>query len=248
MIMGMFEAIGIAASTLFDINVIVIFMIGVIIGMIFGALPGLSGVVAFGILMPFTFGWEPSVAIYFFVGIMGSVMFSGSVSAILLNTPGTPPNAATCFDGFPMARKGEAGKALSISATASGLGAIFGVVVLLALVPIMRAAVLAFRPPEFFWLVLLGLATVAFAARGNTLKGLIAGGLGVLISLIGYSTVHLNILRFTGPSFHLWDGVPLVPFMVGLLAVSELINYTLRGGDNCREQSEFKFEWSMGRG
>ncbi|MFC1873138.1 tripartite tricarboxylate transporter permease [Chloroflexota bacterium] len=226
----MLEAMISAGSRLGEIEVILILFLGVLIGMVIGVLPGLSGVVALGIVIPFTFGWEPIVAMYLFIGIMGSSMFSGSVTAILLNTPGTPPNAATCFDGHPMARQGHAGKALGISATASGLGAIVGVIVLAGLIPIMRMVVLAFGPAEMFWIILFGLVAVSFAARGNMIKGLIAGGLGILISLIGYSYVHSNVPRFTGGSYYLWDGVQLVPFMVGLLAVSEVINYTVRGG------------------
>ncbi|MFC1917597.1 tripartite tricarboxylate transporter permease [Chloroflexota bacterium] len=225
----MLEAITIAASRLLDIDVILVICLGVAIGMIFGALPGLSGNVAIGIVLPFTFGWDPILALYFFIGIVGSVTFSGSIPAILLNTPGTPPNAATCFDGHPMALKGQAGKALGISATSSGLGAVFGVVILIVLIPVLRIIVLAFGSPEFFWIVVFGLVTVAYAARANMVKGLLAGAIGILISMIGVSNA-LFMSRFAGGSWYLEDGLPLVPFAVGLFAISELIRYTVRGG------------------
>ncbi|MFC1872636.1 tripartite tricarboxylate transporter permease [Chloroflexota bacterium] len=225
----MFEALGIAFTSLWDIQVILVLILGVAIGMTFGALPGLSGNVAIGIVLPFTFGWDPAMAMYFFIGIVGSVTFAGSIPAILLNTPGTPPNAATCFDGFPMAQKGQAGKALGISATSSGLGAVFGAVLLIALIPFLRAIVLSFGAPEFFWIVIFGLFTVSYAARANLLKGLLAGSMGVLVSLIGFSNATFS-MRFTGGTYYLHDGVALVPFAVGLFAVSELIRYTLRGG------------------
>jgi putative tricarboxylic transport membrane protein len=225
----MLEAIVSAASRLLDIDVILILCLGVVVGMVFGALPGLSGMTALAVALPLTFGWEPITAIYFFIAIVGSCTFAGSIPAILLNTPGTAPNAVTCLDGYPMARKGQAGRALGISATASGLGALFGVVVLVALMPAVRTVVLAFGSPEFFWLVVLGLVSVSFATKGNMMKVLVAGGLGILLSLIGFSPV-LGTIRFSGDSMYLWDGVSLVPFVIGLFAVSELINYTVRGG------------------
>lgn len=204
-------------------------LIGTTAGLIFGVLPGLGGVAALAILLPLTYGMKPMVAMFFLASIMGAVPFGGSVTAILLNTPGTPMNAATCLDGHPMAQKGEAKKALGIAATASGLGALFGILILLLILPVVRRVILLFGPPEFFVLVLFGLATVAMAAKGSFLKGLIAGGIGILFSLIGYSEVFGG-LRFTYGSEHLWDGFSLVPVLVGIFAVSELINYALRGG------------------
>ena len=191
----MLEAIGVAFTYLSVPANIAYLFVGSIIGLIFGILPGLGGVVALALALPFSFGMESHGAMLFFSGVMGSVAFGGSVSAILLNTPGTSQNAATCFDGYPMARKGEGNKALGISATACGLGAIFGLVVLLVLLPLVRKVVLLFAPPEFFMLVLFGLVTVALAAKGSFLKGLAAGGVGILLSLIGFSPVF-GILRF----------------------------------------------------
>ncbi|MFC1872570.1 tripartite tricarboxylate transporter permease [Chloroflexota bacterium] len=225
----MLEAIVSAASNLLDIQVVLTLLLGVTIGMIFGALPGVGGMLAMVIALPFTFGWEPSTAIYFLIGIMGSVTFAGSIPAILLNTPGTGPNVCTCFDGYPMTKKGQGGKALGMSATASALGALFGVFILMLCIPFTRAIVLAFSAPEFFWLVMFGLVSVAFAARGNMIKGLFTAGLGILISLIGYSPAILA-MRFTGGSWYLFDGLPLIPVLVGLFAVSEMISYSSKGG------------------
>ena len=218
-----------AFSFLTRVDVITFLILGHIIGLVFGCLPGLSGVVALSVVVPFSYGMEPVPAMFLFAGIMGSIIFGGSISAILINTPGTAVNAATCFDGFPMTQRGEGNKALGISATASGLGAIFGLCVLLAIMPVMRQAVLLFGPPEFFMLVMFGLVTVAYAAKGNIIKGLITGGLGVLISLIGYSNVF-GILRFNFGSEYLWDGLSLVPFFIGIFAISELITLGVSGG------------------
>ena len=204
-------------------------VLGNITGLIFGVLPGLGGAVALAIILPLTYGLDPMVAMFFLAAVMGAVPFGGAISAILLNTPGTAVNAATCLDGYPMAQKGEAKKALEIAATSSGLGALFGVIVLMLVLPGVRKVILLFGPPEFFILFLFGLGTVALASKGSFLKGLIAGGVGILLSLIGYSSVFGD-LRFTFGSEHLWDGFSLIPVLVGIFAVGELINYALRGG------------------
>lgn len=232
MLEGFYSAIGILVSSPQSIGVIIL---GAIIGLVFGVLPGLGGITALAILLPFTYGWDPRIAMFFFAGIFGAVPFGGSISAILLNTPGTAENAASCFDGHPMVQRGEAGKALGISATASALGGLLGLLLLLILVHLIRPIVLAFGPSEFLYLCLFGLIAVAFASRGNLLKGLLSGGIGILISLIGYSDVF-GILRFNFGSEYLWDGIKLVPFLVGFLAISELINFaTKKGGTISKE-------------
>jgi putative tricarboxylic transport membrane protein len=226
----MLEAVNVAIGHLLIPANLAYLFLGSIIGLIFGILPGLGGVVALALALPFSFGMESHAAMLFFSGVMGSVAFGGSVSAILLNTPGTSQNAATCFDGYPMARKGEGNRALGISATACGLGAIFGLIILILLMPLVRRVVLLFGPPEFFMLVLFGLVTVALAARGTFLKGLTAGGIGILLSLIGFSPVF-GILRFNfGSEYYLWDGVELISLVIGLFAISEVMNYYITGG------------------
>lgn len=225
----MFEGLIVALELLLQIKVLGFIVLGTVIGLIFGVLPGLGGIIALAILLPFSYGWDPRVAMFFFAGVLGAVPFGGSISAILLNTPGTAENAASCFDGHPMARKGEGKKALGISATASACGAIVGLILLVGLVPVLRMVVLAFGPPEFLFLCLFGLVSVAFAARGNLIKGLLSGMIGLLLSFIGYSSVF-GILRFNFGSEYLWDGIKLVPFLVGFLAISEMISYSIKGG------------------
>ncbi|MBM3284969.1 MAG: tripartite tricarboxylate transporter permease, partial [Candidatus Aminicenantes bacterium] len=232
----MLEAFGEALSYLANPLTIGYILLGNITGLIFGVLPGLGGAAALAILLPLTSGLNPITAMFFLASVMGAVPFGGSIPAILLNTPGTPVNAATCLDGYPMARKGEARKALEIAATASGLGALFGVFVLILVLPLVRRIILLFGPPEFLILFLFGLATVAIASKGSFLKGLIAGGVGMLLSFAGYSPVFGD-LRFTFGSEYLWDGLPLVPVLVGIFAVGELINYGLRGGTIAQEET-----------
>ena len=228
------EAMLLAIGRLADPTAILVLLLGTGMGITFGALPGLGSIVALAVVLPFTFGMEPLLAMFLYAGIMSSVTFGGSVPAILLNTPGTPPNAATCFDGYPMARRGEGARAISISATSCFVGSIAGAAVTISLLPVVRPIVFAFGPPEFFALVLFGLVMIAFAAKGNLIKGLVGGCIGFLLSLVGFSEA-VGVYRFTMGSEYLWDGIPLIPFVVGFFAVSELINYSSRGGKTVEE-------------
>jgi len=203
-------------------NLVYIFA-GTSIGLVFGALPGLSSVVSLSLFLPLTYGMDPVSAMFFYSGLMGANPFGGSISAILINTPGTAQNIATIFDGYPMTQRGEAGRALGISAAGSGLGAIFGILVLIVIMPLVRKIILSFGPPEFFMLVLFGLCTVVVAARGNMVKGLFAGGLGLLLSFMGRSALT-GTIRFNFGTFYLWDGIVLIPFVIGVLAIGEIIN------------------------
>jgi putative tricarboxylic transport membrane protein len=239
----MFEAMASAASRLMDPAALAMLFSGAAMGATFGALPGLGGIVALAIALPFTFGMDPMLAMFFFAGIMSSVTFGGSVPAILLNTPGTPQNAATCFDGYAMTQRGEGGRALAVSAASCFFGSIGGALVTVALLPLMRPIIFSFDAPEFFWLVVCGLVMIAFAAKGNMVKGLAGGGIGLLISFIGYDDMY-GVFRYTLGSDYLWDGVPLVPFVVGVFAVSELINYSARGGTTMGKRVDMsKIDW-----
>ncbi|MFC2060390.1 tripartite tricarboxylate transporter permease [Chloroflexota bacterium] len=165
---------------------------GTVVGFIFGVLPGLGGITATALFLPFVYGMNPMVAMSCIAGIMGSSLFGGSITAILLNTPGTGANAATTLDGYPMSRRGEGNKALGIAATSSGAGAMVGVIVLIALLPALRKLVLLIGSPELFMLCVAGLSCVAVAVGGNLLKGIIAAGGGLLISFIGYGAASGN--------------------------------------------------------
>jgi len=141
---------------------------------------------------------------------MGATSFGGSITAILLNTPGTAPNAATCFDGYPLAQQGKAGLAIGASAAASALGGLIGLFTLLAFIPIAKQVVLTFGPAEFFLLTILGLAAIAVSVRGKLLRGLIAGGVGLIFAFVGSDLISGDI-RFAADVDYLWDGIPLVP-------------------------------------
>jgi putative tricarboxylic transport membrane protein len=219
----MWAAILFALDKVFVWNNFFYISLGTVVGLIFGVLPGLSSVISLSLFLPLTYGMDPMSAMFLYSGLMGANPFGGSISAILLNTPGTAQNIATIFDGYPMTQRGEAGRALGISATASALGAVFGIFILIFLLPLVRRVVLAFGPPEFFMMVMFGMIAVVIAAKGNMVKGLFAGGLGILFSLMGRSELT-GTIRFNFGTVYLWDGVTLIPFMIGLLALAEMIS------------------------
>src|SRR5580698_11538909 len=126
--------------------------LGMVIGVVFGAIPGLGGATALALLMPLTYGLEPFTALALSGGVMGAVPMGGSITAILLNTPGAAPNAATCIDGYPLARQGKAGLAIGAAASANAIGGIIGTISVLAVLPVAKQLVLLFGPPEFFLL------------------------------------------------------------------------------------------------
>ncbi len=226
----MLDSLLVAAAALLQPQNIVLVIVGNLMGLLFGLLPGITVLAAMSILLPFTIGLEPISAMYLFIGIMGSGPFGGAVTSILFNIPGEPTSAAVCFDGNPMTKRGEAAKALGLAAASAVFSSILGLIVLIALIPVVRTVIYAFGPPEFFMLLTFGLATVAVAAPGNTVKGLVTAGLGVLISLIGYDPIT-GVLRFNfGSPNYLWDGVNLPAFFVGVFAVGEVISYYVAGG------------------
>lgn len=204
-------------------------LLGVLIGLIFGSIPGLGGPIAIALLIPITFGMNTENALILLGATLGGVAFGGSISAIILNIPGTAPNAATCLDGYPMSQQGRAAEALGISATASALGAIFGVVVLLGLIPFARGIILAFGPANMFWLAVFGLTVIASVSRGSVPKGLLSGGLGLLLAFIGFSGLH-GTYRFGFGTRYLREGIQIVPVVIGLFAIAEVINLTAKGG------------------
>ncbi len=226
---GMLEAIGFSFGALASGGGVIYLLLGTIVGLIFGIIPGLGGPTALALLIPLTFGLDTLSAMLLAGGIMGAVPFGGSVTAILLNTPGTAPNAATVFDGYPMTKLGRAGEALGAAAAASSIGGVLGILLLLAALPVAREIILFFSPPEFFMLAVLGLCAIAVSTEGKFLRGLIAAGLGLMIAFVGYDDVSGGT-RFTFGVAYLWDGVPLVPSLIGLFAISQIVTLYLAGG------------------
>ena len=203
--------------------------LGMALGLFFGAIPGLGGATALALLLPLTYGMQPITALALAGGVMGAVPMGGSISAILLNTPGSAPNAATCLDGYPLAQQGKAGLAIGAAASANAIGGIIGTLTLLAVLPVSHSLVLAFGPPEFFLLSVLALVLVASSTRGKMLRGLVAGGFGLMLAFVGYDQMNGGA-RYTFGVQYLWDGIRLVPALIGLFAVAEMINLWVEGG------------------
>jgi len=225
----MFEAISQASADLIGLQTLGFLLFGVSVGLVFGVIPGLGGTTALAILLPLTFGMNVVDAFAMCGGIMGAVAMGGSISAILLNAPGTAPSAATCLDGYPLARQGRAAEAIGAVATASPLGGLFGMATLLLVFPLARDIVLLFGPPEFFLLAVFGLVSIAVADAANLLRGLIVAGVGLMLSFIGYDAVNGGV-RYTLGSDYLWDGIALVPALVGLFGMAEMIALSIQGG------------------
>ena len=226
---NMLESTLAALHVLFTPTGSMFLMLGVVVGLLFGCMPGLGGTTAIALLMPLTYGMESNEAMALFGGIMGAVSAGGSISAILINTPGTAPNAATCFDGYPLAKQGKAGIAIGAASMASTVGGIIGVVVLVAVIPLLKSIVLLFGPPEFFMMAVMGLTAIAVSTGGQFLRGLIAAAFGLILAFVGYDSVSGGI-RFTLGTDYLWDGISLVPALTGLFAISEMIALSVSGG------------------
>lgn len=225
----MFEALAISFDALVLSGGFIYLTLGTIVGLLFGVIPGLGGPTALALLIPLTFGIDTTSAMFLAGGIMGGVPFGGSITAILLNTPGTAPNAATVYDGYPMTKKGEAGAALGAAAAASSLGGLFGILILFMVLPVSRHIILAFSPPEFFMLAVLGLSAIAVSSQGKILKSLIAACVGLMIAFVGYDNVGGSV-RFAYGVDYLWDGVPLIPALIGLFAIAQIVSLFLSGG------------------
>ncbi len=196
---------------------------GVLVGVVVGALPGLSSPMAVALLLPFTVMLDPVPAISMLAALYCAGTYGGSITAILINAPGAPPAVATAFDGYPMAKKGEAGRALGMAAVASVIGGVFSLVVFLLATPFLAGVALRFRPAEYFALAVFALSMLATVSGRSPVRNLIAGAVGVLISTAG---IHLTtgVERFTFGIPELADGIHFVPVLIGLFAVSELLS------------------------
>lgn len=203
--------------------------LGVFVGLVVGILPGVGGTFSLAVLIPFTFSMDAASAFALLLGAHAPSYTGGAITTILLNTPGDPPNAATLFDGFPMTKKGEAGRALGAALSSSAIGGIMGALFLIMLIPVMRPLVLIFAPPEFFMLAIVGITFIAVISGKSLLKGLIGGGIGLLLGLVGLD-MSTSTERFTFGLLFLWDGIHLVPVTLGLFAVAEMIAVAVEGG------------------
>lgn len=201
--------------------------LGVMIGLYFGAVPGLSGLVGMAILLPFTFGMEPVSAFAFLLGMFAVTTTSDTIASVLLGIPGTAASQATILDGYPMAMRGEAARAFGAAFTVSAVGGLLGAVMLGLSIPIVKPLILSFAQPEFFLLGLLGLAMVGSLSGGSMIKGLIAALFGLTLSYVGYSVTGGTPRYWMGMTY-LLDGIPLIPIVLGLFALPEVLDLAIR--------------------
>ncbi|MGR3312482.1 MAG: tripartite tricarboxylate transporter permease [Roseovarius indicus] len=200
---------------------------GVVLGTAIGALPGLSATMAVAVLVPFTFVLGPASGLIALGAIYTGALYGGAFAAILVNTPGTPSSIATTFDGYPMARKGDGGLAISIATLASVFGGIVGAMALLLVSPPLAKIALAFGPAEYFWLAIFGLTLISALSVGNTLKGLMGACIGLLLSMVGVAVIGGDV-RYTFGMQNLLGGIDITAALIGLYCVPVMIDLVMR--------------------
>ncbi len=217
-------------AVVFSPSVLLLIPLGILLGVFVGAIPGLSATVGIAVFLPFTFTLYPLPGLVLLLGIYNGAAYAGSIPAILVRTPGTPAAAATVIDGYPMARKGQAGQALTISLIASAVGGLLGAILLSALAPMLAEFALAFGPPEYFALGVLALTIIGSLGEGSLAKGFISAGLGVLIAMVGLDPIS-GFNRFAFGSAELSGGIQLIPLLVGLFGAAEALYQIERLGE-----------------
>jgi TctA family transporter len=201
-------------------------LLGSLLGLILGILPGIGGVAGTAILIPFTFGMDPYTAFAFLLGLGSTTATGDPIPAILFGIPGGAGSAATVLDGLPMARRGEAGRALSAAYMSSLMGGLFGAALMAVSIPLLRPLVLSVGSPELLALAVFGISMVAVLSGNAPLRGLAAGGFGLLLAMLG-TDPHTGTQRWTLESVYLWEGLPLVPVVLGLFALPELCDLSI---------------------
>lgn len=196
--------------------------IGLFAGIVVGALPGLTGTMAIALLLPVTYGLDSITGMMLLLGVYCGGIYGGSITAILINTPGTPASAATSLDGYPMAQKGHGLKALHTALASSLLGGLFSCVVLLFAAPAIAKFALKFGPAEYFALSLFGLTIIAGVGGKSQIKGLLMGFVGLLLSCVGIDSLD-GVARFTFGNVNLTAGIGQIPLLIGLFAITEIM-------------------------
>ena len=191
-------------------------------GILVGALPGLNATNGVALLLPFTITMEPIAAIAVLTTIYCAATFAGAVTAILINTPGTSASATTCLDGYPLAQRGEAGRALGMAAVSSTIGGIISVLCLMAAAPLLAGAAYKFAPPEYFALTVFGLSMLASIGEESSIKSIMSGAFGVLLATVSIDLLT-TVERFTFGMNELTEGIGFVPVMIGVFGIAELL-------------------------
>lgn len=219
-----------------SIEGLIFVLLGVIIGTGIGMMPGLGPITAIAVMIPITYGMDPVSAMVMMAGVYYGAVFGGSTASILLNAPGTSSAVVTAFDGYPMAQKGDAGKALAISAISSTVGAIVAIILTIFLAPAMASVAVSFGPAEYFALLLMGLMLITTLSEGSTIKALIAATLGFMAVTIGMDA-QTGTARFTFGLSGLLDGIDFLVVALGLFALAE-VSHLIINRNHIRDKNE----------
>lgn len=217
-----FENMMLGLTNLLTIKSLLAVTIGTSLGLFVGAMPGLSATMAIALLLPVTFGMDPATGISMLASLYMGAMYGGSIAAILIKTPGTPAAAATVMDGYPLAQQGKAGKALGVSLTASLIGGVISSIALLTIAPILGNFALQFGPVELTAVAVLGITIIGSLSQGSAILGLLAGIIGLLLSLVGMDPIT-GSPRFTFGNIYLFSGVPYTVALIGLFSIPQAI-------------------------
>lgn len=223
----MFDLLGMGLNIIFTPSTFLLITAGTILGVIFGAMPGVSASMAVALALPFAYAMNPVIAIAFLVSVYCASITGGGITAILFKIPGTPSSAPTTFDGYPMAQRGEAGKALGFSLVASAIGGLVAAFSMALVSPQLANIALEFGPSELFAVSFLGLSVLSCLDSDNILKTLISGLIGLLLACVGMDPM-LGIARFTWGTSTLLSGIEMIPIMIGLFAVTEVLKQTIK--------------------
>ena len=217
----MANAAGQALFALLEPQRLMFLGVGCLVGLVLGIVPGIGGLAGTAMILPFTFTMDPYSAFALLLGLGATTATGDPIPAILFGIPGGAASAATVLDGFPMAKRGEAGRALSAAYMSSLMGGLFGALLLAVTIPILRPVMLYIGSPELLAFSVLGISMVAVLSGNAPLRGVTAGCLGVMIAMVG-TDPKTGTARWTFDSFYLWEGVPLTPLLLGVFALPEL--------------------------
>ena len=219
----LYNIAGDALAQLFHWKSLGMMFIGIAVGLVIGILPGLGGAVGMSLLLPFIFGMAPNVAIPMLIGMTAVVHTGDTFPSVLIGVPGSSGSQATIMDGYPLAKQGQATRALSAAFFASMIGGVFGSFILFLILPIARPVVLAFGSPELLMLSILGLSMAGVLAGNKPIRGIVATGLGLFVGAIGAAPAVAEY-RFTLGQSYLWDGIPIAVLALGLFALPEMMD------------------------
>lgn len=229
-------------------SVIFFLAVGVVIGTAIGALPGLSATMGIAIMTPITFWFDPADGFAMLMGLWNAAIFAGGISAILVNTPGTPASITQSFDGYALYRQGKGGLALGVNVIYSFVGGFFSTVCLILFSTPIANFTISFNAPEYCMLALFGLSMMVAVSGGNVLKGLILGAMGILLSCVGLDPI-LSVRRFTFGQTALLGGISFIPVMIGMFGIGEVFYqiYTNRKEEQAKELEARKVNLALGR-